>query len=185
VFAIVDCKTLRQLRARIQPRLAGKPLVVLSTTMAASWRARRKPRRLASRMAQPVPVPASGQAAWADCPVVQLRVVCDMSRRVMAILAGSPPSRKSIQSRSFLAFSSQFEVNYVNRPKIRERSLNGRAAGLCRLAAQQNLAKWPTTGRKPSLSLAGVCRLHRLPATQRLALLQATPVVRFGASVAA
>jgi len=103
----------------------------------------------------------------------------DMSRRVMAILAGFTPEQEVYSiDESFLAFSSQFEVNYCEIGlKIREKVFKWTGLPVCvGFAPSKTLAKLANHWAKTQPEFAGVCDYTALPATQRLALLQATPV---------
>ena len=103
----------------------------------------------------------------------------DMSRRVMAILAGFTPEQEVYSiDESFLAFSSQFEVNYCEIGlKVREKVFKWTGLPVCvGFAPSKTLAKLANHWAKTQPEFAGVCDYTALPATQRLALLQATPV---------
>jgi len=77
-----------------------------------------------------------------------------------------------------LAFSSQFEVNYCEIGlKIREKVFKWTGLPVCvGFAPSKTLAKLANHWAKTQPEFAGVCDYTALPATRRLALLQATPV---------
>ncbi|MDD1632326.1 MAG: DNA polymerase V subunit UmuC, partial [Methylococcaceae bacterium] len=115
VFAIVDCNNFYASCERVfNPGLAGKPLVVLSNNDGCVVARSQEAKALGVKMAQP----------WFQCQHLvkphglialssNYALYADMSRRVMAILAGFTPEQEVYSiDESFLAFSSQHEDNY-------------------------------------------------------------------------
>ena len=181
VFAIVDCNNFYASCERVfNPGLAGKPLVVLSNNDGCVVARSQEAKALGVKMAQP----------WFQCQHLvkphglialssNYALYADMSRRVMAILAGFTPEQEVYSiDESFLAFSSQFEVNYCEIGlKIREKVFKWTGLPVCvGFAPSKTLAKLANHWAKTQPEFAGVCDYTALPATQRLALLQATPV---------
>ena len=181
VFAIVDCNNFYASCERVfNPGLAGKPLVVLSNNDGCVVARSQEAKALGVKMAQP----------WFQCQHLvkphglialssNYALYADMSRRVMTILAGFTPEQEVYSiDESFLAFSSQFEVNYCEIGlKIREKVFKWTGLPVCvGFAPSKTLAKLANHWAKTQPEFAGVCDYTALPATQRLALLQATPV---------
>ena len=181
VFAIVDCNNFYASCERVfNPGLAGKPLVVLSNNDGCVVARSQEAKALGVKMAQP----------WFQCQHLvkphglialssNYALYADMSRRVMAILAGFTPEQEVYSiDESFLGFSSQFEVNYCEIGlKVREKVFKWTGLPVCvGFAPSKTLAKLANHWAKTQPEFAGVCDYTALPATQRLALLQATPV---------
>lgn len=181
VFAIVDCNNFYASCERVfNPGLAGKPLVVLSNNDGCVVARSQEAKALGVKMAQP----------WFQCQHLvkphglialssNYALYADMSRRVMAILAGFTPEQEVYSiDESFLAFSSQLEVNYCEIGlKIREKVLKWTGLPVCvGFAPSKTLAKLANHWAKTQPEFAGACDYTALPAAQRLALLQATPV---------
>ena len=181
VFAIVDCNNFYASCERVfNPGLAGKPLVVLSNNDGCVVARSQEAKALGVKMAQP----------WFQCQHLvkphglialssNYALYADMSRRVMAILAGFTPEQEVYSiDESFLAFSSQLEVNYCEIGlKVREKVFKWTGLPVCvGFAPSKTLAKLANHWAKTQPEFAGVCDYTALPATQRLALLQATPV---------
>lgn len=181
VFAIVDCNNFYASCERVfNPGLAGKPLVVLSNNDGCVVARSQEAKALGIKMGQP----------WFQCQHLvkphglialssNYALYADMSRRVMAILAGFTPEQEVYSiDESFLAFSCKNEVNWqklgVN---IREKVLKWTGLPVCvGFAPSKTLAKLANHWAKTRPEFAGACDYTALPAAQRLALLQATPV---------
>ncbi|OGU20557.1 MAG: DNA polymerase V subunit UmuC [Hydrogenophilales bacterium RIFOXYD1_FULL_62_11] len=182
VFALVDCNNFYVSCERaFNPRLAGKPLVVLSNNDGCVVARSQEAKALGIKMAQP----------WFQCQHLvkphglialssNYALYADMSRRVMAVLAGFSPAAQEVYSidESFLAFSSQHDVNWQERGiNIREKVIKWTGLPVCvGFAPSKTLAKLANHWAKTQPGFAGACDYTALPAVQRLALLQAMPV---------
>lgn len=181
VFAIVDCNNFFVSCERVfNPGLAGKPLVVLSSNDGCVVARSQEAKALGIKMAQP----------WFQCRHLvkphglialssNFTLYADMSRRVMAILADFTPEQEVYSiDESFLAFSGQHETNYREIGfEIRKKILTWTGLPVCvGFAPSKTLAKLANHWAKTQPEFAGACDYTALPAAQRLALLQATPV---------
>jgi len=180
VFALVDCNNFYASCERVfNPGLAGKPLVVLSNNDGCVVARSAEAKALGIRMAQP----------WFQCRhwvkphgLIALSsnyaLYADMSRRVMAILAGFSPEQEVYSiDESFLVFSGQaaattLETGSIMRSKVLKWTGLPVSVGF---GPSKTLAKLANHWAKTQAEFAGVCDYAALPAARRQALLAATP----------
>ena len=180
VFAIVDCNNFYASCERaFNPGLVGKPLVVLSNNDGCVVARSQEAKALGIKMAQP----------WFQCQHLvkphglialssNYALYADMSRRVMAILAGFSPEQEVYSiDESFLAFSCKDGVNWHEIGlNIRKKVLKWTGLPVCvGFAPSKTLAKLANHWAKTQPGFAGACDYSALSVAQRLALLQATP----------
>ena len=180
-FALVDCNNFFASCERVfNPGLRGKPLVVLSNNDGCVVARSQEAKALGVKMAQP----------WFQCAhlagshgVIALSsnytLYVDMSRRVMAILAGFSPEQEVYSiDESFLAFASRHEQNYREMGiEIREKVLKWTGLPVSvGFAPSKTLAKLANHWAKTRPEFAGSCDYSALPGAQQQALLKATPV---------
>ena len=179
-FALVDCNNFYASCERVfNPGLRGKPLVVLSNNDGCVVARSQEAKALGVKMAQP----------WFQCAHLashglialssNYALYADMSRRVMAILAGFSPEQEVYSiDESFLGFTgrpgqSQRETGL----KIREKVLKWTGLPVCvGFAPSKTLAKLANHWAKIRPEFAGSCDYSALPAAEQHALLHATPV---------
>jgi len=181
VFSLIDCNNFYASCERaFNPALIGKPLVVLSNNDGCVVARSQEAKALGIKMAQP----------WFQCQhlvrphgLVALSsnyaLYADMSRRVMTILAGFSPQQEVYSiDESFLAFSGQDETDWQALGlAMRDKIFRWTGLPVCvGFAPSKTLAKLANHWAKTQPGFAGSCDYNALPAAQRQALLQATPV---------
>ncbi len=181
VFALVDCNNFYASCERVfNPRLRGKPLVVLSNNDGCVVARSQEAKALGVKMAQP----------WFQCRHLvkshglialssNYALYADMSQRVMRMLAGFSPEQEVYSiDESFLAFGTNPAIPFIETGStIRDRILKWTGLPVSvGFGSSKTLAKLTNHWAKTRPEFGGVCDDAALSACQRQALLAATPV---------